>query len=571
MESILKVITSNEKIYLNLLSNYEKFMDLINVNKEIFQLALKIIANLDLYSKEIFSLEELLMITDCFISNKIFYPRNISKIINLFSIEEEFFNEDKKNKNINKLIESFENLYKTLEALIGKDESYIKIMSTVFKNEFIKEVNEPFRLKLLEIIMSKNEFILTNRQLLKFIISIDISPENMLENKDRILQNQNPLYKFINNNCNKEFLEQVVLNIFEYKILNYFDNIPNLDYEDENNRLKFELYYQSKKNKKENETLIIHNLSLDIFRQCSSFLDEFINNKDRKDEIIQNYNLCKLYTISYIKIYLNIFATFIYQKHQFVTYIDEIIYIIKGHNEKSKFREVLMIYIWKLYYNLIGKNWEVISKTLFENENIGKDINYIDIITDSKFDKECNNIIKEIISEKKSPTEEIYKNYPLLKYFTYTKYRTKNDFMKLLESKEKYKKEYPLLFKYLLDNKISDVKKLEYLPYINEFSNYMIEYYSFKITREVAKNKTLEKEKMLKELIGEKKIKNFLISWKKIKSKAIQYKFHKVMREKELSIKSELAYFLNNINEEGYGMYLAAAYQNFINFKSFFN
>ena len=149
MESILKVITSNEKIYLNLLSNYEKFMDLINVNKEIFQLALKIIANLDLYSKEIFSLEELLMITDCFISNKIFYPRNISKIINLFSIEEEFFNEDKKNKNINKLIESFENLYKTLEALIGKDESYIKIMSTVFKNEFIKEVNEPFRLKLL--------------------------------------------------------------------------------------------------------------------------------------------------------------------------------------------------------------------------------------------------------------------------------------------------------------------------------------------------------------------------------------------------------------------------------------
>ena len=97
-----------------------------------------------------------------------------------------------------------------------------------------------------------------------------------------------------------------------------------------------------------------------------------------------------------------------------------------------------------------------------------------------------------------------------------------------------------------------------------------MEYYSFKISREEAKKKTLNEEKEIIELVGEKKIKNFLLSWRKIKSKAIQYKYHKIMDEKELSIKSELAYFLNDINEEGYGMYLASAYQNFINWQNEF-
>jgi len=136
--------------------------------------------------------------------------------------------------------------------------------------------------------------------------------------------------------------------------------------------------------------------------------------------------------------------------------------------------------------------------------------------------------------------------------------------MKILEPKEKCIKEYPLLFKYLFDNKISDVKNLTYLPYINEFSNYIIKYYSFKITREEAKHKTLNEE------IDERKIRNFLISWKKIKSKAVQYKSHKVMNEKEFSKKTELIYFLMDINEEGYGMYLASAYQNFINWQNEF-
>ena len=562
MESILKVITSNEKVYLNLIENSKEFEALINVNKEILQLALKLEANLDLYSKEAFSLQELIKITDFLIPNKMVTRENISKIINLFSFETDLLNEDKENEN--KLIESFENLYNTLETLIGKNESFNDIMSTIFKNEFIKVTNESFRTKLLEIIMNKNEFIYKNNQLFKFIISIDISPENMLENLDKILQNQNSLYKFIDQNCNKEFLEHVIMNIFEYKILNFFERIPKLDYRNESIRPKFELYFQSIEDKKENETLIIHNLSFDIFNQCVSFLDNFLNNEIEKDDI-KNYNLCKLYAISYIKIYLNKLITFIYEKNQFVRNTDEIMKIIKGNNQNDKFRNVLKIYIFKLFYNIMGKSWDNLLSFNYENNGI----DFTNIIINSDYSNEESSIIKEIISEEKSPTEEKYKDYPLLKYFTYAKYRSKNDFMEILKPKEKCKEEFPLLFKYLFDNN-SDAKKLTYLSYINEFSNYLIQYYSFKITREEAKSKTLEEEQDLLDQFGDRKIKNFLISWKKVKSKALQFKFHKLKEEKIFTKKTELAYFLNDINEEGYGMYLASAYQNFINWQNEF-
>ena len=282
MESILKVITSNEQVYLDLINNLEKFKDLKNIINEILQLALKNEANLNLYSKEVFSLQELLLLT-----NKIETPENIIKIVNFSSVETELLNDNKENENEKekKLIENFNNLYNTLETLIGKDKSYIKIMSSIFKNEYIKVTNEAFRLKLLEIIMSKNEFIYTNNKVFKFIISIDNSPENMLENLDIILNKPDFLYKFINKNCNKEFLEYVIMDIFEYKIVDFFDSIPKLDYEKDINKQKFELYYQSKKNKKENETLIIHNLSFDVFKQCISFLDELLDNESKKDDI----------------------------------------------------------------------------------------------------------------------------------------------------------------------------------------------------------------------------------------------------------------------------------------------
>ena len=132
--------------------------------------------------------------------------------------------------------------------------------------------------------------------------------------------------------------------------------------------------------------------------------------------------------------------------------------------------------------------------------------------------------------------------------------------------------EYPLLYKYISESRNdSDVKKLQYLPSFNEFSNFLIDYYSFNISREDAKNKPLNSEHIFINNHGLKeKRDNFLKAWDIIKDKAIKYQFNEKMDVKSLTKNDKLAYFLNDNNEQGYGMYIAAAYQNFIEWQNGF-
>lgn len=75
-----------------------------------------------------------------------------------------------------------------------------------------------------------------------------------------------------------------------------------------------------------------------------------------------------------------------------------------------------------------------------------------------------------------------------MKYFIYTKYQTIEDLKKYIGEKESYMNEFPLLYKYLLYiNGESEAKNLKYLPIFNEFTNLMVNYYSFNITREDSK------------------------------------------------------------------------------------
>ncbi len=439
-------------------------------------------------------------------------------------------------------------------------------MSTNFKNEFIKITKDNFRKQLIEIILEKDDFIYNNYQIFKYIINFDISPGGIINIKKNILEKQNPLLKIINN-CEKPYLEETILNIFEYKILNYFNMIKEIDFENEpQNRINFGQYYQTVLNEKPNETLIIFDLSLKIFKECIDYLDYLENSVFDKEKENNNHNLYKLYCISYIKIYLNKLANFIYDptKFQKMPDIKSIIDAIKGGNENDKLRKVIKIYLFKIFYNLTGKNYDNMINTY---DFPGKGIDFVNILTKKE---NMNKHIKEIICEEKSPTKEIYKDFPLLKYFIYTEYRSKKEFLKELGEEAKYKKEYPLLYEYLKEEKLSSkINKLLFLPYFNEFNNYMIEYYSFNISREEAKSKVLNQEPIFSEKGFKIKFKNFLNSWNKIKKFAVKYKDYE-MEVKNLNDEDKLIYFLNDINEKGYGMYLAAGYQNFINWQNEF-
>ena len=174
--------------------------------------------------------------------------------------------------------------------------------------------------------------------------------------------------------------------------------------------------------------------------------------------------------------------------------------------------------------------------------------------------------MKTIVTELLEPIEENYpeKNYPFFRYFILTKYKTEDDFVKRMEQKPKY----PLVNQLLQD--FQGVKKLKYLPQFNEFTNYMVEYYSFKISRDDARKRILKEEKVLQEKGFDKKFKNFLSAWNEIKVEAKKYKCRPEMQVKNLDINEKLIYFLNDCGELGFGMYLAAACQNFIEWQNTF-
>ena len=246
--------------------------------------------------------------------------------------------------------------------------------------------------------------------------------------------------------------------------------------------------------------------------------------------------------------------------------ISDINRFIIGGNENDLFRKVIKIYIFKLFYNLTGKNLD----NMMTNYNLPKKgITFTNLLTDQTNE---NKFIREIICEEKLPTEKIYEVFPLLKYFIYTKYLTKEDFIQQLGPKEKYMTKYPLLYKYLTGLKDPNVHKLDYLVIFNKFTNEMIDHYSFNITREDAKIKLLKDENIYTEQAFKDLFEIFLEGWndKKIKDQAIKYKDNPNMEVKQLSEEDQLIYFLIDINEQGFGMYLAAAYQKFISWQNQF-
>ena len=62
---------------------------------------------------------------------------------------------------------------------------------------------------------------------MKIILEFDTSPDKIGNNLDTILKDQNIL-QIINNNCNNEFLEQNILNIYDFLFMKYFTKTRNI-------------------------------------------------------------------------------------------------------------------------------------------------------------------------------------------------------------------------------------------------------------------------------------------------------------------------------------------------------
>ena len=212
-----------------------------------------------------------------------------------------------------------------------------------------------------------------------------------------------------------------------------------------------------------------------------------------------------------------------------------------------------------------------ISKEQNDLESIEKRVeNIISRVINNypKYSKEYNENIKidiknlkTIISERVPPESESYsaEEYPMFKYFHFTIYKTEKDLLNRLPDKNKY----PLIYHFI--SNYQNLQKLKYLPAFNEFTNYITDYYSFKVSREEAKNRILENEEIVKDKDFNIKFKNFVDAWEHIKTNAVKYKCRENMEIKnDFTLKDKLSSFLNDDRELNNGMYLASACQNFI-------
>ena len=177
--------------------------------------------------------------------------------------------------------------------------------------------------------------------------------------------------------------------------------------------------------------------------------------------------------------------------------------------------------------------------------------------------------LKSIILELYNPDKYDEKKYPFLEYFYMTKYPSEENFKNELYKIKNHTNLYPLISSYI--NPINDkIDLLQYLPRYNKFLNFMINNYSYKISRKEAYNKKLNDEEIFKKSNFKKDLNNFIDVWKKIGKYVTQYKCHQMKDQIFLNDRMPLINFLVDDGEIEKGMYLAGGYEQFIKWQNEF-
>ena len=162
-------------------------------------------------------------------------------------------------------------------------------------------------------------------------------------------------------------------------------------------------------------------------------------------------------------------------------------------------------------------------------------------------------------------------NYPFYKFFLMSTYPSKENMINELKKIIQFEQKYPLLSLYVndLDDRMYLLKNL---PEFNEFENFMIDNYSYKISREEASNRLLKDEDIYKNNPQKfmEKLDRFKEIWSGLKPYATKYGCRDEMPPIDLDENKSIAYFLNDNGEIGKGMYIAAAYQTFIELQNSF-
>ena len=322
-------------------------------------------------------MREIIEINEALIKLEIDTEKNIIKLLKFFLYETPLILDVEINgNNINELLCLFKEFYQLLENLMGKSELFPKLMSTIFYNEYMKVSEPDLRNELLNIIISKDDFLYNCFPLFKKIIKnigISTKPKKIKDNFGLIEEEKNRMIRYLNKK-KSNVLDQMILEILEHFCIEYFDTLnKSIDKDDKKYFMK---YFEKKENKNTNyKNYIIFDLSLEIFDLCIKKLYDIFNVHNLNEEKKNDFNnLNKLYVIAYIKTYLSKFIELIGNFNDF-----EIDFILNKISKENNLMKVIKIYILKIFYNSKNRNWddfykgyitqkEVFSKILYVNE-----------------------------------------------------------------------------------------------------------------------------------------------------------------------------------------------------------
>ena len=201
--------------------------------------------------------------------------------------------------------------------------------------------------------------------------------------------------------------------------------------------------------------------------------------------------------------------------------------------------------------------------------------------------------IKEIVLANYEPGIYDQNVYPDIQYYSISCIQDYNTFVNLFNSSKENENKYSLIN--MLIKKDEDItvnaSKMISLENINKLTNLLLNIYSYKISREDAKAKILKNEIVhiidtynefnpnkinTEEEFINSYVNPFIKSWDMIKGKAVQYKC-RVLRDLDkgekpldMTIDNNLSFFLVDNGDQDGGMFLAAAYQNLIEWQNAF-
>ena len=141
--------------------------------------------------------------------------------------------------------------------------------------------------------------------------------------------------------------------------------------------------------------------------------------------------------------------------------------------------------------------------------------------------------IKEIILEHYDPSNYDQKLYPDIQYYYVSNILNYDTFINKFKSSKENEEKYALINMLINEDEdlIKNARKLKNLIPIHNLSNILLDIYSYKISRDEAKTKTLRNEiKNIEEILKDNEpfdktfVSPMIESWDKIKEKCIQYK-----------------------------------------------